>query len=39
MNPFEYVHEFERQVAEYAGAPYGIATDCCSHAIFLSAMY
>lgn len=39
MNPFEYVHEFERQVAEYAGAPYAIATDCCSHAIFLSAMY
>lgn len=39
VNPFEYVLEFERQVAEYAGAPYGIATDCCSHAIFLSAMY
>ena len=39
MNPFEYVHEFERQVAEYAGAPYAVATDCCSHALFLSAIY
>lgn len=39
MNPFEYVTEFERQVAEYAGAPYAIATDCCSHSIFLSATY
>ena len=38
-NPFDTVHEFERAVAAYAGAPYGIATDCCSHAIFLCAMY
>ncbi len=38
-NPFDTVHEFERQVAEYAGAPYAIATDCCSHAIFISAIY
>lgn len=39
MNPFERVHEFERQVAEYAGARYATATDCCSHAIFISAKY
>lgn len=39
MNPFEYVKEFEKQVAEYAGAPFGIATDCCSHALFLSLHY
>lgn len=38
-NPFDTVHEFERAVAEYAGAPYGIATDCCSHAIFICAKY
>lgn len=38
-NPFDTVHEFERAVADYAGAPYGIATDCCSHAIFLCAIY
>lgn len=39
VNPFEYVHEFERQVAEYARAPYAIATDCCTHALFLCAYY
>ena len=38
-NPFDTVHEFERAVAAYAGAPYGIATDCCSNAIFLCAVY
>lgn len=38
-NPFDTVHEFERAIADYAGAPYGIATDCCSHAIFLCATY
>lgn len=38
-NPFDTVHEFERAVARYAGAPHGIATDCCSHAIFLCAIY
>ena len=39
VNPFDTVHKFERVVAEYANAPYSIATDCCSHAIFLSAIY
>jgi len=39
LNPFDTVHKFERVVADYANAPYGIATDCCSHAIFLSAIY
>jgi len=39
VNPFEYVYEFERQVAIYANAPYAIATDCCTHALFLSAKY
>jgi dTDP-4-amino-4,6-dideoxygalactose transaminase len=38
-NPFDIVHEFERVIAEYSDAPYSIATDCCSHAIFLSAIY
>jgi len=38
-NPFDTVHEFERVIADYANAPYAIATDCCSHAIFLSAIY
>jgi len=38
-NPFDTVQKFERVIADYANAPYSIATDCCSHAIFLSAIY
>lgn len=38
-NPFNQVHRFEEEVAAYTGAPYAISTDCCSHAIFLSAIY
>lgn len=36
---FEKVNEFEKSIAEYFGAPYGIATDCCTHAIELSLIY
>lgn len=32
-NPFDAILEFERQVANYTGAPYCITTDCCTHAI------
>lgn len=39
MNPFDLVHEFEKQIAEYTGAPYATATDCCTHAIYLSLYY
>lgn len=38
-NPFDLVHEFERQIASYTGAKYAVATDCCTHAIFLSLYY
>ena len=38
-NPFNTVHEFERQIAEYTGAAYATATDCCTHALFLSLFY
>ena len=38
-NPFEIVSWFEEAVAEYAGAPYGIATDSCTDAIYLSCKY
>jgi dTDP-4-amino-4,6-dideoxygalactose transaminase len=38
-NPFELVHEFEQQIAEYTGAPYAVATDCCTHALYLSLCY
>jgi len=35
-NPFDTVHEFENTIAKYTGAPWAVATDCCSHAIYLS---
>tara|TARA_B110000858_G_C17731265_1_gene440218 strand:+ start:424 stop:1032 length:609 start_codon:yes stop_codon:yes gene_type:complete len=38
-NAFRYVDEFEKQIASYTGAKYGIATDCCTHALFLSLYY
>ena len=38
-NAFGVVEEFERRVAEYAGAPYAVAVDCCTSAIFLSLEY
>lgn len=33
------VAEFEKQIAEYFGAPYAVATDCCTHAIELVLRY
>lgn len=38
MHPFDVVDEFERVVAEYAGAPYGVAVDSCTNALFLSLL-
>jgi len=38
-SPFRFVHKFEEQIAEYTGAKYAIATDCCTHALFLSLYY
>lgn len=35
-NAFGVVEEFERRMAEYAGARYGVAVDSCTSAIFLS---
>jgi dTDP-4-amino-4,6-dideoxygalactose transaminase len=35
MNPFEDLFKFERTIAEYFGAPYAVATDCCTHALKL----
>ncbi len=36
---FEPIFEFEKQLAEYTGAPYAIMTDCCTHAIELCMRY
>jgi dTDP-4-amino-4,6-dideoxygalactose transaminase len=36
---FKIVHNFEKVLAEFYGAPYAVATDCCTHAIELSLRY
>ena len=36
---FERVKVFEERIAEFFGAKYGIATDCCTHALELSLRY
>lgn len=38
-NPYEIVNMFERAVAEYTGAPYAVAVDSCTNALFLCCMY
>ena len=30
---FQALQNFENEVAEFFGAPYAVATDCCTHAI------
>lgn len=39
MNPFKIVEEFEKVVAAYAGAPYGVAVDSCTNALLLACEY
>lgn len=36
---FEYVTEFESQIASFFGAPYAVATDSCTHALELCLRY
>lgn len=36
---FKTVEEFERTIADFYGAPYAVATDCCTHAIELCLLY
>ena len=38
-NPFQIVKWFEEEVAHYTGAPYAIATNSCTNAIFLSCKH
>jgi len=38
-NPYEIVKQFEEEVAKYTGAPYAVAVDSCTNAIFLACMY
>ena len=39
MNAYTIVEQFEKKVAEFAGAPYAVAVDCCTSALFLSLKY
>ncbi len=36
---YEVVDRFEAALCEYTGAPYAVATDCCTNAIFLSLVW
>lgn len=37
--PYKIVRQFEDAIAEYSGAPYAVAVESCSAAIFLSCLY
>ena len=39
MNVYDVVDAFEKRVAEYAGAKYGVAVNSCTNAIMLSLVY
>ena len=38
-NPFKIVQMFEEELAEYTGAPYVVAIDSCTNALFLACLY
>jgi dTDP-4-amino-4,6-dideoxygalactose transaminase len=38
-NPYKIVQMFEEEVAEYTGAPYAVALDNCTDALFLCCVY
>ncbi|NDA62317.1 MAG: DegT/DnrJ/EryC1/StrS aminotransferase family protein [Chitinophagia bacterium] len=38
-NPYDVVEQFEKEIASFAGAKYGVAVDSCTNALFLSLMY
>lgn len=39
MNPYKVVDEFEKTIAKWAGAPYGVAVESGTAALFLSLKY
>lgn len=39
MNPHQVTRDFEAAVAEYTGAPYCVAVNSCTNALFLSLMW
>lgn len=38
-NPYKVIEDFETEVAKYTGAPYCVAVNSCTNAIFLSLMW
>jgi len=38
-NPYKIVKMFEEEVADYTGAPFAVAIDSCTNALFLCLMY
>lgn len=36
---FDTLFKFEKLLAEYAGSPYAVVTDCCTHAIEICMIY
>ena len=38
-NAYDVVEQFEKEIAEFAGAKYAISVDSCTNALFLSLMY
>jgi dTDP-4-amino-4,6-dideoxygalactose transaminase len=32
-DPFDAIAQFEKEIAEFTGAPYCVTTDCCTHAL------
>jgi dTDP-4-amino-4,6-dideoxygalactose transaminase len=38
-DPRDVIDAFEKKVAAFAGAKYGVAVDCCTHGVFLSLQY
>jgi dTDP-4-amino-4,6-dideoxygalactose transaminase len=36
---FEVIKTFEQEIANFFGAPYAVATDCCTHGVELSLRY
>lgn len=39
FNPFDVVQQFEREIANFAGAPYAVATDSCTSALHLCLLW
>jgi len=39
MSGFSSLFEFEQELADFAGSPYAVVTDCCTHAIELCLRY